>query len=488
MVGMLLAFYPGRSCGDDGAAKISLKDVLQAGNSTRVQIELKAQGLFRPGLPPGEARSEARMPKPLSLEVQTRLIFHERLVQSVQVKRAGLSAKEGDRSVPEAGSAGKPHLVAVRHVVQAASAINGEVRPASAGIRPKVSLLLAEKRDLDGPVVVVSSGGPLTRAELELVQGLGDPLTLGELLPAHPVGLRDEWRIGNAGASALSGYDTITSNELKAQLESADATQARIRLTGLINGSALGGAGKIVCDGFLIFNRRQAQIDRLDVTRSETRQPGPVEAGLDVKSTLVVTRQRAVPPATLSDTALAGIPLQITPERELLRVITPSGKASLLHDRHWHIFWDDPKVTVLKRLEGGRVVAQCNLAIGPTVARGRHQDPAQFRDDVRRALKQRFGLFLGAGEVDGDPAGGYRYKVGVQGREGNLGVVWFYYLVASPAGDQLLATFTLAAEHVPGFGNQDLEMIGSLQWADAPSDSQPPESRKVGASAGPRTE
>ena len=71
---------------------------------------------------------------------------------------------------------------------------------------------------------------------------------------------------------------------------------------------------------------------------------------------------------------------------------------------------------------------------------------------------------MGAGEVDGNPAGGFRYKVGVQGREGQLGIVWYYYLVASPEGEQLLATFTLAEDHVKVFGDQDLAMIGSLEW------------------------
>ena len=70
-------------------------------------------------------------------------------------------------------------------------------------------------------------------------------------------------------------------------------------------------------------------------------------------------------------------------------------------------------------------------------------DPVPRRHPPR--LKERFVQFLGAGEVEGDPAGGFRFKVGVQGREGDLGVVWYYYLVASPDGDQLLATFTLAA-------------------------------------------
>ena len=123
-------------------------------------------------------------------------------------------------------------------------------------------------------------------------------------------------------------------------------------------------------------------------------------------------------------------------------------------------------MTVLKRVERGRLVAQCNLAAGPNAGRGRHQDPAQFRDDVRKGLGARFGQFLGAGEVDGDPAGGFRYKVGVQGRQGDLGVIWYYYLIAGPEGDQVLATFTLAETQAPAFGDQDEALIGSLRWLE----------------------
>ena len=100
----------------------------------------------------------------------------------------------------------------------------------------------------------------------------------------------------------------------------------------------------------------------------------------------------------------------------------------------------------------------------PPWARGSIRTSDQFRDDIRRSLKERFVQFLGAGEVDGDPAGGFRYKVGVQGREGELGVLWNYYLIASPEGDQLLATFTLAEKDAKAFGDEDLEIIGSLQW------------------------
>ena len=100
----------------------------------------------------------------------------------------------------------------------------------------------------------------------------------------------------------------------------------------------------------------------------------------------------------LADAAVADLPLDTSPQRQLLQLIAPDGKYNLLHDRRWHTFWDDPKLVVLKRFDKGRVIAHCNLATGPSVGKGKHQDPGQFRDDIRRSLKERFVQFLGAGK------------------------------------------------------------------------------------------
>jgi hypothetical protein len=447
---------------------VELREVMKSGSSARVQIELKAQGLYRPGLPPASGADGAQMPKPRELEVQTRLIFHERIVP---VGLDGLVLRSDSRAAkpnpPEGGS-----LKVVRHVVQAAAAINGEVRPTAAVLRRDVALLVAETRDRGWPVVVWSPAGPLSWSELEVVQGVGDPLALADLLPEGPVASGDRWKVRDRAAKAMSGYDTITSSNLEAMLESVDQNKARIRLKGRVEGSAYGGSGAIGCDGFATFDRDAGRLDRLDLNRVETRQAGPVEAGLDMKSTLIVSRHTAEPPEALSDAALEGLPLGYSRESERLQITLPGGRSTMLADRNWHIFWEDSRTAILKRLDGGRVIAQCNLMAGPSAGKGSHQDPAQFRDDIRRGLKDRFVQFLGAGEVGGRPDGGFRYKVGVQGREGDLGVLWYYYLLASPAGEQLLATFTLAVDNQQTFGESDLALIGSLRWLPASKGSR----------------
>jgi hypothetical protein len=396
-------------------APAALRPMERIGESTRVVVSLKGEGLFKTGLEAKDgAASKDETGKSRAVKVETRLEFVEKVV-----------------AIGKDGAATR----VVRRVERAGAAINGEVRATSAAIRPEVALLVAEPRD--GQVVVVSPGGPLTRAELEVVQGPGDPLTLGALLPAAAVAKGESWTVGNDAARSLSGYDSLDDNALKATLGSVDDAKAVVRLRGSVRGSYLGGPGTITLDGSFAFDRKAGRVESLAVERAEVRKPGPVEAGLDIKSTLKVSRTG---------------------------VEAPDGKYQLVHDRDWHIDWDSDRQTILKRLDKGRFVAQCNLSAGPNAGKGRHEDPARLRDDIKKAAGPRFVAVVGEGTVDGAAAGGYRYKVAVQGREGNADVLWYYELIAGPQGDQVLAVFTLGLAQQERFGDQDLRLIGSFEW------------------------
>jgi hypothetical protein len=439
----------GRAAGEAESETAVLRETAQVGATSRFLVELKADGLSRPAVPPNLAGTPKA--KPLALRVETRFACDERVLK--------------------VDSQGRAQRVA-RHVIQAAAAINGEVRPTASVLRPELALLVTELRN--GSPITYSPAGLLTRSELELVEGVGDPLALAELLPTKAVSVGDHWPVPAAVARSLSSYDALASNTLEATLESLDSTSARVKLAGSIRGAALGGEGLITCDGSLTFDRKAARLSQLTLHRNEKRQPGPVEAGLEIKSTLTVARQAIETPPELADAALAGLPAEPQPELEGLLYLAPDGKYSIRHDRDWHIFAADTRQTVLKWLDHGELVAQCNLAAGPHAGKGRHQDLGQFRDDIRRALDTRFVRILEVGEIEGPPDAGFRYRVAVEGHEGGVSIVWIYYLLASPEGDQLLVTFTLGASQAKQFADQDLRLVGTLEWKDqsAAADAQ----------------
>lgn len=431
------------------AEAVRLREELPPGTVTRVRVELKAEGFSRPGLPPNLAG--AREGKPLALRVETRFSFDERVLE-------GVKKDKGPR--------------VARRVTEAAAAINGQVRPTAAALRPELALLVSEVRD--GAVFTYSPGGPLTRSELELVEATADPLTLASLLPEREVKLGKSWNLGSLAARALSNYDALAANSLEATLEALDESSAQCKLRGEVRGAVLGGEGTVACEGSFRFDRKAGLVDHVSLVRTEKRMAGPVEAGLDLKSTLVVDRRRIEPPPELTEGALAALPAAPAQGLELLQYVSPDGKFTLLHDRNWYLFADDVRHTVWKRLDHGELVAQCNVASGPNAGKGRHQDLDQFRDDVKRALGRRFDRVLEAGEVEGPAEGGFRYRVAVAGREGDVGVLWYYYLIASPDGDQLLVAFTLGGAQAKQFADQDLRMIGSLQWLHPPEKAAEP--------------
>ena len=429
----------GSVAGNARGAPVLLKESPTLGGATRIQANLKGEGLFLQAPAPGTPKGQ--VPKPLTLKVEVRLDYFDRVL-----KRDG---------------SGRPSRSA-RRIVRAGSAINGEVRTFATAIRPAVAIVVAETKP-EG-VLLFSPGGPFSQSELELLEVPGDPLILGELLSAKAVAAGDRWTVGEAAARALSSYDSIVTNSLEASLETIDDANAHFKLTGEVKGSRFGGEGTIKYEGSFTFDRKAGRVSKLSLERAEIRRPGLVEEGLDVKSSLTLTLASAETPVELTDDTLERIGITSNAKNLAILFTSPDGKYTLTHDRGWHLYWDSPKLTVFKRIEGGRLIAQCNVTAGPTAGKGKHQDPNQFREDIKKSLGPRFVQMIGVGEVEGDPSGGFRYKVGVQGRQENVGVVWYYYLIAGPEGDQILATFTLADSQIQTFGAQDEALIGSFRW------------------------
>jgi hypothetical protein len=216
--------------------------------------------------------------------------------------------------------------------------------------------------------------------------------------------------------------------------------------------------------GVATFDREKSRLTSVEVKRKETRKPGVVEAGLEVESVLKDSRSPSdVKPGEI-DQRMASRPAIAPADWERLMYKAPGEGWSIDFDRSWHVVAEDSKAVVLRKVEGGQVLAQVNFAAAPKVAAGTHQDLGRFRDDIRKAIGNRFVRFLGAGETRGAAAGGFRYKVAVLGKQGNDDLVWYYYLVASPAGDQLMATFTMRESQAKRLGDEDVRLMGSLEW------------------------
>ena len=419
----------------------------ELGSTYRVKRELTAEGTIRAETPPSSSNelaaktNDSLASKPLKLQVRARMEYDERIAA---VEKGNMPAR------------------AARRVRQAGAAIRGEVRPSNIMLRPQVATLVAERRDRS--VFLYSPGGPLTRAELDLARGPGDPLGWIDLLPNRPVAVGETWTLGETSVRELTDYDALASHTLEGTLVAVRDGDAEIRFRGLVNGVARGGEGKVACSAALLFNLKTGTIRKLVLNRNENRAAGPVETALTLKSTLTIEMTLiSEPPAELNDAMLADLPSRPPTEWEELFYESPGGKFTLTHDRDWHLFWDDAKLTVLKRLQLGELVAQVNLSTGPNAGPGRHQDVVQFENDVKTVLGNRFREWIGKGEVQ-SPHNTFLYKVSARGVENEIGVIWTYFLAAGPQGDQLLGTFILGQGQLDTFSDQDDRLMKNLRF------------------------
>ena len=401
----------------------------------------EGEGSFKPASLPGSPEA-----KPLAIKVETRLEFVER--------------------VESADARGAPRRT-FRQVEVAAATINGEVRPrprrsgpTSLRWSPSVAIGLGRRS---------SPAGPLTRSELDLVQGPGDPLALASLLPSKSVA--DRRPLADRRPRRQESQRLRRPGDQRPRSDPGDPR----RLLG--PDSAPGddpgsGAGRRGVDG----------LRRLVHLRSQfpTSQPADPPSGRDPK-----TGGRSRPGSTsrVCSPSLENRPPRLssrsttTPSSPEVRGVrgvqgrglaplqqSPDGRYSLLHDRDWHLYWDDDRQVILKRLDRGEMVAQCNLSVGPNAGKGRHQDLDQFRGDLKKALGDRFLRFRRRGRGRRRPAREFPVSRHDPGRQGDAQVLWHYYLIAGPEGDQLIATFTLGLAQQAQFADQDLRLIGSLEW------------------------
>src|SRR5690242_13599897 len=96
----LCAILAGLAGGVVAAAEpVRLVEKVDVGQVTKAVIELKAEGLYRPGPAPGESEAkDARPPKSLKLRVETRLAFVERVLSVGPDEAAGKVARRVDQA------------------------------------------------------------------------------------------------------------------------------------------------------------------------------------------------------------------------------------------------------------------------------------------------------------------------------------------------------------------------------------------------------
>jgi hypothetical protein len=335
------------------------------------------------------------------------------------------------------------------------------------GLKP---VLRAQRRligaSIDVPrAVLFSPRGTLSRDELELIDVQGNSLLLDQFLPEGPVAVGDKWKHSGDLIAALLGLDEVGQTDVQSTLSEVTDAAALMEISGRIDGAIYGVSTDIELLGRYRFDRRIKRIDWFTMLVKEQRNSSPVADGVDVTALLEVNVLPKASSPQLAEGVLEGLSLEPSTQLKQLSCKSAEGGWRLTHDRCWHVYRDQADLVVLRMMDRGKLVAQCNVSPLPKVAPGKQNTLSKFQEDVRSALGETFGEFVEAGQSSNEA--NYRvYRVVVRGKVSELPIQWNYYLVADEQGQQAVFAFSVESELVEQLGKADQGLVDSLRFLE----------------------
>lgn len=341
-------------------------------------------------------------------------------------------------------------------------------RKSDTKLRPELRRLIAEGQP-DG-LRLYSTQGQLTYDELELVRPPVDSLTAVSLLPADRVEVGEKWETPRWAFQFLTAMEAVEKNSLKCTLESVTDDVAKVTFTGEIKGGFLGASSEIKLSGHYLFDLKEHYLKHLELEQTETRSVGAVTPGLKVTAKATLDRTLGTSD-TLTDEIIAAVPREPAPENLLLAMESPEWAIKVYHDRLWHLFHQGSTVAVLRLMDKGSLIAQCNITpIGPAPA-GKHISEQQFQEDLQKAIGTDFQKIEKA-EVIPTQDQRYVFRVIASGAASQktskevkkIPVNWIYYLIAHADGRQMVLVFTVENTLVERLQNRDVNLALGIDF------------------------
>lgn len=306
--------------------------------------------------------------------------------------------------------------------------------------------------------------GPLSREELDLVNVQANSLVLPLLLPEQAQEMGDSWSHEDHVLAKLLAIDEIDHSDVKSTLQKVADDVATIKLAGKVTGLVHGVTTKIVLQGEYQFDLNEKRITTVELKLNEDREIGSAEPGFQVEAKLQLRLSPLDDAIRLSENALAGLPVASSPATMMLRFQSAAGRFFLMHDRPWRVMVDNRKLAILRYVQDGEFIAQCNVSRLPKKTKHPLQ-LSRFQADVQNTLGENFGAFVDSAEFDTDE-GLHVLRVTALGEASNLPVQWSYYHLSDKQGYRAAFVITMRAKLVEQYPEIAERLIASFQFRE----------------------
>ncbi len=370
-----------------------------------------------------------------------------------------------DEQVLRLGDGGRPNR-SVRYYDDTRAVIKVDQGGEKPTLDPRRRLIAVDKPAKGSPVLYCPAA-PLLREELDLIDVPGGSLLIDELLPATPVALGESWKLTDESLASLLCLDAVSWSDVSCVLGEITNGVGEVAAAGSVNGAVGGISTEIELKAKFRFEFNTKRLSYLALLIKETRAVGHVGPGLDTVAKLIMSVKPIETSQYLTPQRVATVPESPLPGHAELAYQAASGQFHFLHDRRWHLTSDDDKLTILRYLDRGELVAQCNISLLPGVK----ESPttlAEFQRDIQKSLGKSFGQFTNASQSQSE-AGYHVLRATAHGIVAELPIEWVYYLIQDSDGKRVTLAFTYEQDLAERFAQADRLLAAQVRLTQPPA-------------------
>jgi hypothetical protein len=419
------------------AESVLLKAELRHGDLQRVQVTFESEGTLH-------LKAEGKQNVEVPVQIKAQLQYDEKLLKPTTDQTAFTSS--------------------ARYYKKAQATVNFREAVMKSSLRDDRRFIAAEAKDVTAPTIF-SPLGPLSRDELDLVDVPGNSLLVDRLLPGQKVSVGQRWKLDSKALAALFALEAVNESDIECHLKSVEKGLAIVYLQGTISGAVGGVASEIRLAAKYNFDVERQRVSWFAVSMKEKRSIGHAQPGLNVTARVQMATSKASHCPELDDHVLADLNLEPDEASQLLEFKSENAGFQMLVGRNWHVMIDRQDVAVMRFVDRGDLIAQCNLSQLPELSENEPFAMEQFQQDIKRILDENFGEFVTASESQTDE-GLHVMRVVASGTVSDLPIHWVYYHVRNPAGRRASCVFTMEANLVDRFEGADHSLISSFRFTE----------------------
>jgi hypothetical protein len=417
---------------------VDLTPVVPANDLQHVKVIFELQGTLA-------LKSDAQEPVERKVQAKAQLAYDEKVIEGSTVDTPWATAT-------------------VRHYETAKAKIqfeSGSVSPQLRDDRRIVGVSATSPPE----VVLYSPLGPLTRDELDLIDVPANSAIVDSLLPRRTVAVGQSWTLKSELLADILGIDAIGRDEITCKLDRIDGKLAIVHAKGSVSGASGGVATEITLAAKFSFDMTRQRISWFAMSLKENRSVGHAQPGIEATVRVQMALSKRVNSPALHEDILADLNLNADPASRLLRFTSSSGGFELLLERNWHEMVDRQDVSVLRLVDRGDLIAQCNISSLPPMEDGVPFTLADLQKDVKNVLDENLVEFISATESINDN-GLHVMRVVASGKISELDIQWVYYHITNEQGQRASCVFTFEADLADRFGAADQATISSFRFLE----------------------